>query len=709
MTDIIFSKPKTEEELLQESLDNLRKQQKELEAKMQETAAKLRAAEKERQENASINVVMYEFTDGGYLSTASDYRSDVVDIMRRIPTRSYVPDKTNVFHAYYVQQLLTELAKAKNVTIEWRDGIREKYESFINRPDYKLTMREKDIKIEFPTNADTFTIARIPGANWNYVGKFYSIPLNEAWRLIDALEGKNKIQMSEDLREFIHKQITTRASLDEIAQKTDSDYDPGFIGDNKLRPFQRVGAEFIDSAGRGIIADQVGLGKTWQALAVAWKNKYKTIIVCPGKLKVNWEREIFRLTGEIPLVLTGIVPSKNDIVKVATFTGHFIIINYEILGRKFEDKEVVKDQEGFDHVKETEHWPWIDLFNAVGIEFAIFDEAHYAKNSSSQRSQASRLLKTPKVALLTATPVLNRPKELGPMLNIIDENAFGVESFTNRYSDGKNGVRNVQELREVLKSRMIRRLKKDVQPDLPDINRMVEYRELSTKARKLYQKVMTGVYELLNEWDPERAGDSKKVTNILTQIMRLKQICSYAMMEETADKAVEIYDSVSDENGNVKWKKVIIYSQFIPAVHGIARRLGNEAIYLTGTDDPLPRDKQRKVDIFQTDPNVHFLVANPQAAGEGLTITAAGTVIWNDQLWTPAGHEQGEGRAYGRLNDAHGIDSVFMMMNDTIMEDIQELLRFKQNTINQTVEGIDAERDTSVAMELIRKLKSGLR
>lgn len=715
MTDIIFNRPKekTEEELLQEELDKLRKQQQEVETKMRETAARLREAEKERLENAPLNIVMYDFDTYGYLFAANEYRADIVDLMRRIPTRNYNPpgtsNKVNSFHAYYVQQLLSELARAKNVTIEWRDGIREKYESFINRPDYKLTLREKDIKIEFPTNADSWKISRIPGASYNTIGKFYTIPRNEAWRLVEALEGKDKIQMSDDLREYIHNQITSRASLDEIAKRIDAEYDPGFLGDNKLRPFQRVGCLFADTAGRAIIADQVGLGKTWQGIAIAWKNKHKTIIVCPGKLKVNWEREIFRLTGEIPLVVTGIAPTKNDIVRVATFKDHFIIINYEILGRKFEDQDITTDKEGFVHAKEIEHWPWIDLLNAISPDFVIFDEAHYAKNSTSQRSQAARMLKSPKVLLLTATPVMNRPKELGPMLNIIDDNTFGVESFANRYSDGKNGVRNVEELREVLKSRMIRRLKKDVQPDLPEINRMVEYRELSPKARKLYDKVLTGVYELLNEWDPNRAGDSKMVTNILAQIMRLKQVCAYAMMEETADKATEVYDSVSDENGNVKWKKVIIYSQFIPSVHGIAKRLGQEAIYLTGTDDPTPKDKMKKVDAFQNDPSIHFLVANAQAAGEGLTMTQAGTVIWNDQLWTPAGHEQGEGRAYGRLNDAHGIDSIFMMMNNTIMEYIQELLHFKQNTINQTVEGIDAERDTSVAMELIKKLKMGLR
>ena len=424
---------------------------------------------------------------------------------------------------------------------------------------------------------------------------------------------------------------------------------------------------------------------------------------------MNWEREIFRLTGERPLVLTGIAPTKNDIVKVATYPGLFIIINYDILSRKFDDVDITVDKEGYEHRNEIEHWPWVDLLNAIGVDFVIFDEAHYAKNVDSQRSRAARLLKAPKVLLLTATPVMNRPKELGPMLNIIDENTFGIESFTNRYSDGKNGVRNVEELREVLKSRMIRRLKKDVMKDLPEINRMVEYRELSAKARNLYNKVLAGVYELLSDWDPARAGDSKKVTNILVQIMRLKQVCAYAMMEETADKATEIYDSVGDENGNVKWKKVIIYSQFVSVVHGIAKRLGQEAIIMTGTDDPKPADKMRKKDLFQEDESVHFLVATPQAAGEGLTMTAAGTTLWNDQLWTPAGHEQGEGRAYGRLNDAHGIDSIFMLAQDTIMEDIQELLRFKQNTINQTVEGIDAERDTGVAMALIQKLKNGMR
>jgi SNF2 family DNA or RNA helicase len=110
------------------------------------------------------------------------------------------------------------------------------------------------------------------------------------------------------------------------------------------------------------------------------------------------------------------------------------------------------------------------------------------------------------------------------------------------------------------------------------------------------------------------------------------------------------------------------------------------------------------VDKFQKD-DTPFLVATTLAAGEGLDITAAGTVIFTDLLWTPAGHEQAEDRAYMRNNDPHGIDAYYYIKENTIMEWIMELLNLKTEVIGEVVEGVQSSRDTNVANELIKRMR----
>jgi len=268
-------------------------------------------------------------------------------------------------------------------------------------------------------------------------------------------------------------------------------------------------------------------------------------------------------------------------------------------------------------------------------------------------------------------------------------------------------AKNVAELRELLKPLMIRRLKKDVVAELPAVNRVYRWTELSDKAVRLYNRVLTGIYESLAEWDPAGAGAEKAVMNMLVQLMRLKQICAVDRIDFVADLAVEINDSIEERNGERdKSHKVLVFSQFVPIVHAIARRLGSEAVWMTGELNAQQRDTV--IQRFKLDPAVRFLVATDKVAGEGLNLYEAHAVVFADLLWTPAGHEQCEGRAYGRLADLHGIDSYWCAATDTVDDDILKILARKMNVINQVVEGIDAERGSSIVKELLENMKNGM-
>lgn len=233
---------------------------------------------------------------------------------------------------------------------------------------------------------------------------------------------------------------------------------------------------------------------------------------------------------------------------------------------------------------------------------------------------------------------------------------------------------------------------------MPPLNRITDLHELSAVAQGEYERVLKGVYKAIDD-----AGNNveKNINSILVQIGKLKEVCAKDKVERTVELAKELYDS-SDENGEIA-KKVLIFSQFKQPVYEIAAQLGEGAICWTGDT---PMEERTKLEYeFQNNPNVKYLVISLMTGQTGLNLTAAGHVIFNDLYWTPAAHAQAEERAYGRLSDLHGANSYYITAVNTIEDWIQQLLQAKLSLINNVVEGIDAERDSSIAMSIIQKLK----
>ena len=99
-----------------------------------------------------------------------------------------------------------------------------------------------------------------------------------------------------------------------------------------------------------------------------------------------------------------------------------------------------------------------------------------------------------------------------------------------------------------------------------------------------------------------------------------------------------------------------------------------------------------------------------EASKEGHNLEFCDRVIFNDLWWTPAAHEQAEGRAYGRVSNPHPIDAVYMCANAEIIIWLRELIQKKQNIISSAVEGVAASREkqTSIAQELIQMMKASM-
>lgn len=647
-------------------------------------------------------------------------REDVLSLLRSIPSRAfnYVND-TNTIAIGDWDSFREKVKTLNNVKLVVNEQIEKAIEYRLRAPLFSIDIDAKHLYVVPGPNANSSIIrSNIPGSRYNDHRKAFEIPLTEGWRLAECLApfGENVV-WTEAASKFVIEQVEARASLDIIAKlESAPEIDPQFINGAKLRNFQQVDVKFALAAGGNVlIANQVGLGKTVEALAISRllakqaaergnTKKFRTLIIAPAHLKTNWLREIKKYTGCSPAVMMGREPTQHDMLALLAVEDQreYTVINYHSIRAAHEVRIDKKDAEGNTHRQEGEKFFWVDLINMARFDLIIIDEAHYIKDVDAQQSKAVRMLKAPRIVELTATPVMNRPREFWPMLHMINPTLFpSQEEFAKNYTfDGKN-AKNVAELHAITKSMMIRRLKSEVQKDLPPIVPNHQYYKLSEKGQKVYDKVMKGIYSTI---DTMGNAVEKNVSNILVQIQRCKQVCAIDMMDATAQLANELYDGSEGDTH----RKVLIFSQYEMSVKGIAGRLREDGcLYIMGSEHT-PDERMRIVDRFQSDPSIKYLVASSKASGEGLNITAAGNIILHDLMWTPAAHDQLIGRAYGRESDLHGVNVYYMIAEDTIMEWIMDLLDEKAAMINEVVEGIEGSRDGSVAMALISKIRESM-
>lgn len=441
----------------------------------------------------------------------------------------------------------------------------------------------------------------------------------------------------------------------------------------QLFPYQREGVEFLKKNKRAILADSMGLGKSFQAITAAGQSSDKAIlVVCPASLKINWEREIHLVYPEDAVAVVHGGSSES----LAIASAAWIVINYDILSKRLELL-----------------LPWI---KDGEIETIIFDEAHYIKDTKTIRTKAALALAecAQQVYCLTGTPVMNRPIELFPLLRAVRHPlaySEGTPLSTLRKEYGKRycaayfhrlgytgrgfwdetGSSRLPELREMTKRVFLRRTKEEVL-DLPEKIVSIVPVELGPE----WQRTYAGVWDAYLAWVAAHP-ENKDIGNIMSaqaliELGKLKQVCSQA-------KVLRICDDI--ENAIEQGEKVIVFSQFTRTVEHIEATLRTKKIRsVTLTGSTQMDDRQHAVDAFQNNPDFKVFIANIKAGGIGLTLTAASHVIFADMEWSPEIHRQAEDRAH-RIGQTGTVNVYYYIAEGTIEEDIIDILTAKQETI----------------------------
>ena len=440
---------------------------------------------------------------------------------------------------------------------------------------------------------------------------------------------------------------------------------------------QKIAIEKLLANNKFILADDMGLGKTTSTVIASLESDVKKVlIVCPASLKINWKREIELYSDENVLIVEG---------KKWGSTFKYYIINYDIL-KNFHTTENTEDSDAY------------KIILNEGFDLAIVDEAHYISNSQAQRTKLLNdiLAKIPKVWLLTGTPMTSRPINYFNLLKIVNSPlTLNWKSYVLRYCKGyqfrvggrkiwnTSGASNLDELREQTKAVVLRRMKTDIL-DLPEKIISPIWLELKNS---FYDDELSEFLRISKE---NRKKESLTVT--LNRLMKLRQLIAI----EKVDHTCELIDKVLEQG-----RKVIVFTNFTMSLDMIYEKYGKKAVVLDGR---MSKDRrQQSVDRFQNEDKVKVFIGNIKAAGVGITLTAADTVIFNDLSFVPAYHSQAEDRAY-RYGQKNSVLVYYPVFENTIEMTIYNILQKKKDIIDQVMG--DGEYSESFGSELVNNIKT---
>ncbi len=440
----------------------------------------------------------------------------------------------------------------------------------------------------------------------------------------------------------------------------------------KLRPYQRAGVDFlayVSSLGMGaLLADDMGLGKTVQALA--WllhlreqdASQGTSLVVCPTSVVHNWLREAQRFApGLRVLVLES--GAEREARRRDLARHDLAITSYALLRRD------------------------IEVWRAVKLHAAILDEGQFVKNPDAAVSRAVGEISARHRLVLTGTPLENRPLDLWSLMEFANPGYLGTrKAFVARFdrADAPAHARTLLAAR--LRPVLLRRLKREVAPELPE--RIEERRdcELSSEQRKRYAFELARAREIANAPAESAQANAHKRIAVLAALLRLRQICCHpALLGGSAgqrggklEALVELLLPMMAEG-----HKVLVFSQFVRFLELARRELERRGIrshMLTGAT--VRRD--RVVAEFSDDPSPCAFLISLKAGGSGLNLTSASYVVLLDPWWNPAVEAQAIDRTH-RIGQPRSVVAYRLVARGTIEEKVLELQERKRAIVRDVL------------------------
>ncbi len=486
-------------------------------------------------------------------------------------------------------------------------------------------------------------------------------------------------------------------------------------------PYQVRGVRFVERAdGRALIGDDMGLGKSYQA--IAWtaihRDARPVVVVCPATVKYNWQNEWRKHAGLRSHVLDGNILTEREARESLEKTIEKARKNK----RPWAARKLIRaakkrlwrnQQEQTKKIMEAKRHKiliinydildsWVPVLLTMNVQVLILDEAHFCKARSSQRTKACHALARdiPHVIALSGTPIAGKPVEFFPILNMLRPTEFPSYwkycfQFTapkrNRWSGGWDfsGSSHLDELRAKLKGVMIRRLKRKVLKDLPKKTRTILPVDITN--RKEYTEAEAEFLEWLLKRKGKDAWDRASRAEAICKIGALKHLTAEGKLraaiqwirewlEGTDQKLIvfTVHKSIMRQLREVFPKALVIDGSVSSKV---VRRIDKDGrSYETSK-------RQEVVDKFQEDSKKRLLFGQLKAAGIGLNLTAASNAVFLELGWSPGEHEQAEDRILRIGTTASKINIYYMVGKKTIEQKIMSIIQVKSGIVDRVLDG----------------------
>ncbi len=417
-----------------------------------------------------------------------------------------------------------------------------------------------------------------------------------------------------------------------------------------LREYQSRGVNwlcFLRNAGLGaVLADDMGLGKTLQTICAL---QGRCLVVCPTSVVHNWAAEIEKFRpGLSTAIYHGAKRKLSKKVDVLLTTYAILRIDAEKLAK--------------------EKWTVV-----------VLDEAQAIKNPSSQVAKAAYQVNAEFRVALSGTPVENRLEELWSLMHFCNPGLLGARSdFANRYakpiSRGEDGA--AERLRKKIRPFVLRRIKRDVAPELPPRTDSVLHVELDETERGVYDAVRASTRKDI----VERLTAGGSVLAALEALLRLRQAaCHPALIPgQDADTSAKVRTLVGAlATASADGHKALVFSQWtsmLDLIEPHLEKLGIEFLRLDGATT----NRKDIVNGFQNAEGPPVLLASLKAGGTGLNLTAADHVFLVDPWWNPAAEDQAADRAH-RIGQERPVMVYRLVARDTVEERILALQQSKRS------------------------------
>ncbi|KAF9113981.1 hypothetical protein BGX27_000374 [Mortierella sp. AM989] len=509
---------------------------------------------------------------------------------------------------------------------------------------------------------------------------------------IELMDGEKEFELSDVAREGSKRNdyYNNAHKIQEIITKQ-----PTILSGGTLKEYQMKGLQWMASLYNnrlnGILADEMGLGKTIQTISLvtflieAKQQNGPFLILVPLSTLTNWTLEFEKWAPQVTKVVYKGVPSQRKHIQQTEIRHR----NFQVLLTTYE--YVIRDRPILSKIK------WVYL---------IIDEGHRLKNANSKlfitltQHYSSRYR-----LILTGTPLQNNLPELWALLNMVLPHVFNsAQSFDDWFNtpfantagqdkielNEEEALLIIKRLHKVLRPFLLRRLKKDVESELPDKVERVIRCKMSSLQLKLYNQMKKHGMLFTQGGEKGRTG----IKGLNNTIMQLRKICNHPYVFEEVERVINPSKTNNDQLWRVAGKfelldrmlpklyktghRVLIFFQ-MTAIMNIMEDFLHYRHYqymrLDGSTKSDDRSALLKQFNAKESPYFVFLLST-RAGGLGLNLQTADTVIIFDSDWNPHQDLQAQDRAH-RIGQTKEVRIFRLVTEKSVEEHILARAQYK--------------------------------